>query len=88
MDGLTLKRTPDAIKWIQDSLEISGIDYVLKHGTYTTSIEHELGTIKLMLNNFQNRVFCASQMVKKDCKTSEIGQEIQVLTHIAFLTMG
>lgn len=42
MDGLTLKRTPDAIKWIQDSLETSDIDYVLKHGTYTTQIEHEM----------------------------------------------
>ena len=81
MDGLTLKRTPDAIKWIQDSLAISDIDYVLKHGTYTTTIEHELGTIKLMLNNFQNRVFCASQMVKKDCKNSEVGQEIMKSTH-------
>ena len=80
MDGLTLRRTPDAIKWIQDSLEISGIDYVLKHGTYTTQIQHSMGTIKLMLNNFQNRVFCASQMVKKDCKNSVNGQEIMKST--------
>lgn len=76
MEGLTLKRTPQAIAWIQDSLAISNVDYVLKHGTYTTSIEHSMGTIKLMLNNFHNRVFCASQMVKKDCKNSVNGQEI------------
>jgi len=81
MDGLTLKRTPDAIKWIQDSLAESNIDYVLKHGTYTTQIQHSMGTIKLMLNNFQNRVFCASQMVKKDCKNSVNGQEIMKSTH-------
>jgi hypothetical protein len=82
MDGLTLRRTPDAIKWIQDSLTNSDIDYVLKHGTYTTQIEHSMGTIKLMLNNFQNRVFCASQMVKKDCKNSAVGQEIMKSTHL------
>jgi hypothetical protein len=81
MDGLTLKRTPEAIKWIQDTLAISDVDYVLKHGTYTTSIEHSMGTIKLMLNNFNNRVFCASQMVKKDCKNSELGQKIMNTTH-------
>lgn len=81
MDGLTLKRTPEAIKWIQDSLAISDIDYVLKHGTYTTSIEHSMGTIKLMLNNFHNRVFCASQMVKKDCKESVNGQQIMTSTY-------
>ena len=38
MDGLTLKRTPEAIKWIQDTLAISDVDYVLKHGTYTTPL--------------------------------------------------
>ena len=81
MDGLTLKRTPEAIKWIQDSLKASDVDYVLKHGTYTTQIEHELGKIKLMLNNFNNRVFCASQMVKKDCKESEFGKKLMNETH-------
>jgi len=81
MDGLTLRRTPDAIQWIQDTLAMSDIDYVLKHGTYSTTIEHKMGTIRLMLNKFNNRVFCASQMVKSDCKNSEAGQKVMNTPH-------
>lgn len=81
MENLTIKRTPDAIKWIQESLAGMGVDYTLKHGTYTTTIEHSLGKLQFMTNQYKNKVFACANYIKKEVQESELGQQIMNTPH-------
>lgn len=67
---MILKRTTEAIKFITDGWDLIGIPYMIKHGTYTTTLESELGTHRFVVNNYSNRVFIARNKVKKDVMQS------------------
>lgn len=81
MNQFELRRTPQTIDWICDTLNQTKMSFTLKHGTYTTTIEHALGKTKLFTNNFKTKVFCAAQMIKKEAKESESGKEIMATVH-------
>jgi hypothetical protein len=73
---MELKRTAEAIKFITEGWDVMGIPYTIKHGTYTTILESELGKHKFVLNNYSNRVFVAKNKIKKDVLNSEIALKI------------
>ena len=73
---MEFQRTLDTIRLITDMWNSMGISYTLKHGTYTTILESEMGKHKFMLNSYSNRVFIARNKVLKDLKESELAKEI------------
>jgi hypothetical protein len=73
---MEMKRTIKAIKFITDSWNALGIPYSLKHGTYTTILESELGKHKFVVNQYNNRVFIAKNKVKKDVLNSDLGKQM------------
>lgn len=73
---MELKRTLASIKFYTDTWDDLGIDYSIKHGTYTTILESEMGKYKFVVNQYPNRVFIAKNKVKKDVLASETGQEV------------
>lgn len=73
---MLLKRTKEAIKFITDGWDLLDIPYDVKHGTYTTTLQSELGKHKFVVNNYSNRVFIARNKVKKDVLESDIGREV------------
>ena len=81
MENLSLKRNHTSISWFQDELNKSGMSYTLKHGTYTTVIEHSLGKIRFQVNNYKSKVFAVANKIKKEVKESKRGQEIMNMPH-------
>lgn len=55
--------------------------FVIKHGTYTTTIETDKGKRKFQTNTFPNRVFIAAKMIRKDILNSEFGRQIMAEKH-------
>lgn len=81
MKNLSYKRSSTSIKFITETWDNLGIPYIIKHGTYTTILESELGTHKLMVNKYRPRVFAAKNKVKRDVMNSEVGREIMNRVH-------
>jgi hypothetical protein len=79
---VTVKRNVDAVDWYTKDYDRLGIPYKLKQGTYTTTLESELGKFKFFSNDFPKRVFMASNMIKKDVKESLQAAEIMNTKHI------
>lgn len=73
---MKLYRTPDGVDEIVSTLCRQQKSFAMKHGTYTTKIDTENGLIRFFTTNFSNRVFIASQMIKKDVVNSKKGLEI------------
>jgi hypothetical protein len=79
--GHKLIRTPELVKSQMKMMNAMGWDYIIQHGTYTTKIHSPNGALTLSTINFANRVFVASNMVKKDCLATEFGREIVAGKH-------
>jgi hypothetical protein len=62
-------------------LKRSGVEFKVKHGTYTTTIETKHGRQKYQTNEFNDRVFIAAGMIKKDVLESETGRYIMSQPH-------
>ena len=73
---MKLYRTPEGVDELVDTLSQMGRSFALKHGTYTTKIETEAGKITFITTKFNNRVFIAAQMIRKDIVNSDRGREI------------
>lgn len=73
---MIVKRTQEAIKFITDGWDLMDIPYSIKHGTYTTILDSEVGKHKFVVNNYSTRVFIAKNKVKKDVLQSDVGQDI------------
>ena len=71
-----LIRTPEIIKAQIRMMNAMGWNFIVQHGTYTTKIHTPNGITTYSTINFANRVFVASNMVKKDCLNTEKGREI------------
>lgn len=71
-----LQRTLENIRFVTNMWESMGIPYSIKHGTYTTILESEIGKHKFMINSYSNKVFIARNKVLKDLKDSELAKEI------------
>lgn len=65
------------VKFLRDNKKT----FVVRHGTYTTTIETEYGKNKYETHQFSNRVFIAAAMIKKDVINSNIGKQIIEGTH-------
>ena len=73
---MKLERNSIAIKNLTEFLIENKKSFQVKHGTYTTTIETEHGKRKFQTNTFDNRVFIAARMIRRDVLASEIGREI------------
>ena len=73
---MQFERTLTNIRMITDMWDCMGIPYTMKHGTYTTILESEMGKHKFMVNQYSNRVFIARNKVLKDIKNSDLAQQI------------
>ena len=73
---MIVKRTREAIKFITDGWDLLDIPYSVKHGTYTTTLDSEMGKHKFVVNNYSNRVFIARNKVKKDVMNSDLAQQV------------
>jgi len=73
-DSLALK---NYVKFLRDNKKT----FVVKHGTYTTTVETQHGKNKYETHQFSDRVFIAAAMIRKDVVNSEMGQRIMELPH-------
>ena len=73
---MNYKRTLKSINFFTKTWDKLGIPYSVKHGTYTTIIESELGKHKFVVNQYSNKVFIAKNKVRQDVINSELGQRI------------
>lgn len=73
---MKLHRTTEGVDEIINNLCTRGKSFAMQHGTYTTKIDTENGLIRFFTTSFSNRVFIASQMIKKDIVNSPKGLEI------------
>jgi len=72
-----MKRTNGYIDAYCESLNRIGLNYKIRHGTYSTSIIHDNGTKKFATNDYSRRLFAASKMVKKDVLQSDFWNDIK-----------
>lgn len=75
------ERDSQALKNYVKFLRENKKSFVVKHGTYTTTIETEFGKNKYETHQFSNRVFIAAAMIKKDVINSNVGHQIINDTH-------
>lgn len=73
-DSIALK---NYVKFLRDNKK----SFVVRHGTYTTSVETQHGKNKYETHQFSDRVFIAAQMIRKDVVNSEMGKRIMELPH-------
>lgn len=78
---LRYERDAQALKNYVKFLRDNKKTFVVRHGTYTTTIETEYGKNKYETHQFSNRVFIAAAMIKKDVINSNIGKQIIEGTH-------
>jgi len=78
---MQFKRDSAALKSYIDFLVGNKKTFTVRHGTYTTFVETEHGKNKYETARFDNRVFIASNMIKKDVKNSEHGREVMAGKH-------
>lgn len=72
-----IKRTSKYIDSYIDTIKSLGLDYTLRHGTYTTKVIHALGRKTFSSITLSNKTFIASNMIKKDVLESDFFQEIK-----------
>jgi len=75
------ERDAEALKNYVKFLRDNKKTFVVRHGTYTTTIETEHGKNKYETHQFSDRVFIAAAMIRKDVVNSEMGQRIMELPH-------
>jgi hypothetical protein len=73
---MKLHRSSPTVDEIVHLLSKWNESFRILHGTYSTIIETEASKIKFAGAKFSNRVFIASQMIKKDVVNSDFGREI------------
>jgi hypothetical protein len=73
-DSIALK---NYVKFLRDNKKT----FVVRHGTYTTTVETQHGKNKYETHQFSDRVFIAAAMIRKDVVNSEMGQRIMELPH-------
>lgn len=78
---MNFRRDPKAFAAYVEFLKANKKTFTIRHGTYTTFVETEHGKNKYETARFKDRVFIAANMIKKDVKLSENGQEIMKGRH-------
>lgn len=75
------ERDAEALKNYVKFLRDNKKTFVVRHGTYTTTIETEHGKNKYETHQFNNRVFIAAAMIRKDVVNSVVGKQIMESDH-------
>lgn len=75
------ERDAEALKHYVKFLRDNKKTFDVRHGTYTTTIITEHGKNKYETHQFNNRVFIAAAMIRKDVIESEIGKKVMELAH-------
>lgn len=78
---MDLRRTAAAIDFYTRHYNENGLEFSVRHGTYTTVIEGPFGKQKFLTHKFGNRVFAAANMIKKDVLESAKAREIMTRQH-------
>jgi hypothetical protein len=73
---MKLLRKTEAVDELVNTLCKLGRSFALQHGTYTTKLITENGTITFSTTKFSNKVFIAAKMIQKDVVNSAKGHEI------------
>lgn len=76
-----IPRTPKFINEYIALLNDMGVNYKVRHGTYTTKIEHPNGVVTFASTNYRPQVFMAYNMLKKDIMNSPKAQQIMMGYH-------
>jgi hypothetical protein len=76
-----IPRTPQYINAYIEFLNESGAAYKVRHGTYTTKIEHPNGIATFSTTNYRPQVFMAYNMLKSDILKNEKAQKIMTSVH-------
>lgn len=71
-----IPRTSKNVQFNIDLLNKLGIDFIVQHGTYTTTIITEEGKTRYMMNTYNNRVFRCANMIKSDVLKSDNAKAI------------
>ena len=77
----TLPRTPKFINSYIDFLNESNSAYKIRHGTYTTKIEHPNGIATFSTTQYRPQVFMAYNMLKRDIMKNEKALQIMQSFH-------
>jgi hypothetical protein len=72
-----IKRTSQYIDSYINIIKDMGLDYTLRHGTYTTKVIHSLGRKTFSSMKLTNKAFVAANKIKKDVLESEFYQQIK-----------
>jgi hypothetical protein len=78
---MNFKRDTKSFEAYIEFLKANKKSFTIRHGTYTTFIETQYGKNKYETAKFDNRVFIAANMIKRDVKNSQKGQEIMQRYH-------
>lgn len=73
---MDLLRTSAGINYFVGLCSKMGLDFSVRHGTYTTQIITPFAKKKFLTHKFSNKVFAAAAMIKRDVLASEKGREI------------
>lgn len=76
MKILDIPRTTDNVQFNIDILNKLNVDFIVQHGTYTTTIITEEGKARYMMNQYNNRVFMCANLIKTDVLKSENAKQI------------
>lgn len=72
-----IKRTAEYLDAYINTIKDMGLDYKLRHGTYTTKVIHKLGRKTFSSMKLTNKAFIAANKIKKDVLESEFYQQIK-----------
>lgn len=78
----TLPRTSKLVASYQDILNDKKVPFVIKHGTYTTKIQHPNGQVNFCTAKYRQKVFIAYNKIKKDVLNSDKAREIMKMKHL------
>jgi hypothetical protein len=80
--GQVLPRTSKLVASYQQLLNDKKVPFTIKHGTYTTKIQHPNGQVNFCTTKYRNKVFIAYNKIKKDVINSDKGREIMKMKHL------
>ena len=73
---LLIPRTSENVQFNIDLLNKLGVEFIVQHGTYTTTIITSESRARYMMNTYQTRVFMCANMIKSDVLKSDLALEI------------
>ncbi len=73
---LEIPRTSANVQFNIDLLNKVGLEFIVQHGTYTTTIIVGENKARYAMNSYSHRVFRCASLIKKDVEQSDLAKEI------------